>query len=89
MTDPQPIMPIPSDDPMDADRAARDHARHMAAWPPLPQAAGRPTVRCGTCQAVIFDGLVIKSRVVRVLPRGAEAKCRCKTWVPVPVTYWE
>ena len=47
----------------------------------------RPIVKCPTCTAPIFDGLVIKSRVVRILARGAEAKCRCKTWVPVPVTY--
>lgn len=47
----------------------------------------RAEVRCGACKAVLFDGLVIKSRVVRVLNSGAEAKCRCKAWVPVPVTY--
>ncbi|MES9882253.1 MAG: hypothetical protein ABW185_15375 [Sedimenticola sp.] len=47
----------------------------------------RPQVRCPTCQTVIFNGLVIKSRVLRLLPAGAEAKCRCKAWVPVPVVY--
>lgn len=47
----------------------------------------RPELRCPQCNQVIFDGIVIKSRIVRVLPRGAEAKCRCKTWVPVPVSY--
>jgi DNA replicative helicase MCM subunit Mcm2 (Cdc46/Mcm family) len=47
----------------------------------------RPAVHCG-CKHVVFDGLVIKSRVVRVLPKGAEAKCkRCGQWVSVPVTY--
>ncbi len=40
------------------------------------------------CNHVIFDGIVIKSRVVRLLPRGgAEALCRCKAWVAVPATY--
>ncbi|MFN2288661.1 MAG: hypothetical protein ABR578_10060 [Chromatocurvus sp.] len=47
----------------------------------------RQSIKCPTCTAMVFDGLVIKSRVVRVLAAGAEAKCRCKTWVPVPVTY--
>jgi len=40
------------------------------------------------CGHTVFDGLVIKSRVVRLLPRGGgEAKCRCKRWVPVPISY--
>lgn len=48
----------------------------------------RPEVRCGNCTSVVFDGLVIKSRCVRVLPVGAEAMCkRCKKWVKVPVSY--
>lgn len=47
----------------------------------------RPEVRC-SCGAVIFDGLIIKSRVLRVLKLGAEAKCkRCREWVSVPLTY--
>lgn len=47
----------------------------------------RPPVKC-TCRATVFDGCVIKSRVVRLLPQGgAEALCRCKRWVQVPVTY--
>lgn len=47
----------------------------------------RPAVRCA-CRQVIFDGLVIKSRVVRLLPDGAQAKCRqCRAWVRVPCTY--
>lgn len=50
--------------------------------------ATRPDVRCTSCGKTVFDGLVIKSRVVRVLPRGAEAKCgHCKNWTPVPVAY--
>ena len=46
----------------------------------------RPVVKC-ICQHKIFDGLVIKSRVIRVLPDGAEALCRCKKWVKVPLRY--
>lgn len=47
----------------------------------------RPRVRC-ICGHDVFDGIVIKSRVVRLLPRGgAEALCRCKRWQPVPATY--
>lgn len=50
--------------------------------------AYREAVRCPTCNHVIFDGLVIVSRVVRVLSVGAEAKCKiCKRWVKVPVCY--
>lgn len=49
--------------------------------------SSRARVRC-ICGHDLFDGIVIKSRVVRVLPRGgAEALCRCKRWLPVPVTY--
>jgi len=54
---------------------------------PQPVESIRPKTRCSNCGTVIFDGLVIKSRVVRVLPKGAQAKCRCKAWVPVPLTY--
>lgn len=51
---------------------------------PVPMAP----VACACCGHVVFDGIVIKSRVVRLLPRGgAEAKCRCKRWVAVPATY--
>lgn len=52
-----------------------------------PVQAIRPACRCPNCGTTLFDGLVIKSRVVRVLPKGAEAKCRCKEWVAVPVSY--
>ena len=45
------------------------------------------SVRCG-CGHVIFDGIVIKSRVVRLLPTGGiEAKCRCKAWVDLSIRY--
>lgn len=46
--------------------------------PPMP-------VQC-ECGRTVFDGLVITTRVVRVFP-VAEAKCRCKRWVRVPVAY--
>lgn len=48
----------------------------------------RPEVRCA-CGAVIFDGTVIKSRVVKLFePGGGSALCkRCKEWVKVPITY--
>lgn len=36
------------------------------------------------CGRVIFDGEVITTRVLRLFP-VAEAKCRCKRWVRVPV----
>lgn len=47
----------------------------------------RPQVRCPHCRSVVFDGEVIKSRIVKVLANGAEAKCYCKAWVEVPVVY--
>lgn len=46
----------------------------------------RPGVQC-ECGFDIFDGEVIRSRVVRLKDRGAEAKCRCKRWVRVPLAY--
>jgi hypothetical protein len=47
----------------------------------------RKTVQC-VCGHRLFDGIVIRSRVVRMLARGgAEALCRCKRWQAVPVTY--
>lgn len=47
----------------------------------------RQQVRC-PCGHYVFDGIVVRSRVVRVLPSGgAEAMCRCKRWHPVPLTY--
>lgn len=49
----------------------------------------RQTVRCA-CGHQVFDGIVVRSRVVRFPPRGlAEAMCRCKRWVAVPVQYAE
>lgn len=49
----------------------------------------RRQVRCMNCRAMIFDGVVVKSRVVRVAPAGScEAKCaQCKDWVRVPLRY--
>ena len=47
----------------------------------------RTIVRC-ECGHALFDGLVIKSRVIRVLPNGhGEALCRCKRWKMVPMVY--
>lgn len=50
-----------------------------------PERASRPDVSCPHCRFTLFDGLVVKTRIVRVLPYGAEAKCRCNRWVKVPV----
>lgn len=47
----------------------------------------RLAVQCA-CGHRLFDGIVVRSRVVRLLPRGgAEALCRCKRWQTVPLTY--
>jgi len=54
---------------------------------PAVQLGPRPEVRCD-CGHHIFDGIVVRSRCVRLLPRGgAEALCRCKRWVKVPMEY--
>lgn len=47
----------------------------------------RPKVRCTFCGHTIFDGQAIKSRVVILDSQTAKAKCRCKHWVSVPVSY--
>lgn len=40
------------------------------------------------CGRVVVDGYAVRSRAIRRLPNGgAEAKCRCKAWVWVPLTY--
>jgi len=47
----------------------------------------RMSVQC-VCGHRLFDGIVVRARVVRLLPRGgAEALCRCKRWQSVPVSY--
>lgn len=48
----------------------------------------RPPVHCPDCGFKLFDGLVIKARIIRIFPKGAEAKCRCKRWTPVPISYF-
>lgn len=49
--------------------------------------APRPEVRC-SCGHTLFDGLMIKARALRILDKGAQAKCkRCKEWVAVPLSY--
>lgn len=64
-------------------------APHYIDDAPAAPVAERPEVRCD-CGRVIFDGIAVRARVVRALPRGgAEAKCRCKRWVLVPLTYRE
>lgn len=48
---------------------------------------GRDPVVC-PCGFRIYDGEVIRSRVIRVMETGCEAKCcRCKRWSLVPITY--
>lgn len=47
----------------------------------------RSIIKCPSCTSVLFDGIAIKSRVVRLTQNGGEAKCRCKRWVPVPIAY--
>lgn len=62
---------------------------HYIDEPAAAPVAERPEVRC-ECGRVIFDGVAVRARVVRALPRGgAQAKCRCKRWVSVPLTYQE
>lgn len=40
------------------------------------------------CGFKIWDGEVVRSRVLRILPDGHfEAKCRCKRWVKLPVKF--
>lgn len=49
--------------------------------------APRMSVQC-VCGHRLFDGTVVRARVVRLLPRGGgEALCRCKRWQTVPVSY--
>lgn len=60
----------------------------MQSMPKISEPAPKANVRC-SCGHVIFDGRVIKSRVVMVDDHGAQAKCRCKRWVSVPVAFRE
>lgn len=47
----------------------------------------RKQIRC-VCGHFLFDGIVVRSRVIRVQPRGeVEALCRCKRWQTVPLTF--
>lgn len=36
------------------------------------------------CGREIFDGQIVRARVLRVVP-SVQAKCRCKRWVSVPL----
>jgi len=50
----------------------------------------RREVNCLRCGRNIFNGIVIRSRVIRVLPDGrCQAKCRCAEWQAVPLRYTE
>lgn len=52
-----------------------------------PEAAPpRQPIDC-PCGWRIFDGEVIRARVVRLVGHGVEAKCRCKEWLRVPLWY--
>lgn len=46
----------------------------------------RPPVRC-QCGAVIFDGQLVRARVIKLHGQQALAKCKCKRWLPVPLQY--
>lgn len=51
-------------------------------------AGQRPQLICPTCRKVIFDGLILRGRVLRVRTDDAvEVKCQCKHWVDVPLRY--
>ncbi len=54
----------------------------------LIESGPRPKVNCPYCDRELFDGIVVKSRVIRINPDGqANAKCRCTKWVTVPLQY--
>lgn len=42
-------------------------------------------VSCPHCGYTLFDGEVVRSRVVK--PLQGTALCKCKKWVPVPISY--
>lgn len=40
------------------------------------------------CGFKIWDGEVVRSRVLRIRPDGYfDAKCKCKRWIKLPVTF--
>lgn len=41
----------------------------------------RPAIHCPSCDRLVYDGQVIKSRCVD--PARLTAKCRCKAWVDI------
>lgn len=53
----------------------------------LPKKQDRETIRCPYCGKMIFDGDVVKSRVLKVLADSIRAKCQCKNWVELPFIY--
>lgn len=44
-------------------------------------------VACPHCARVVFDGGVVRARVLKVLDHGCMAKCQCKAWIRVPLVY--
>lgn len=59
---------------------------NLAASIPPPSATERAEIRC-TCGHLIFNGEVLKCRILRLKDGGAEAKCnKCKQWVDVPLS---
>ncbi|AWL12824.1 hypothetical protein HMF8227_02372 [Saliniradius amylolyticus] len=56
----------------------------MTVAAPKPAQLPADAVKCH-CGFVIYDGEVVRSRVLN--PHKQLAKCRCKAWVKVPVGY--
>ncbi len=47
----------------------------------------RTLIKCD-CGHDVFDGIVFRTRVLRLRPDGVtEGKCRCKRWNELPLTY--
>ena len=46
-----------------------------------------PSVHCPNCGKRVFDGFAIRCRVVRLLPKGAQGMCECKSWVALPIIF--
>lgn len=53
----------------------------------VPTQKTRQPIRCPHCGKAVFDGDVIKSRVLKIFASHSEAKCQCKTWVKIPLVY--
>jgi hypothetical protein len=45
-------------------------------------------IPCPQCRKSVFDGDVIHNRIIKINEHGqAVAKCRCTTWVPLPLYF--